>query len=359
MQGASKMQVNSLIKSASIQGDKVLIICPKTGIQSHIILPACPGKILSYQHPLAEYSVAKEIVTEGIDYLRKLDISILAGLILTIYHRHELLAYGRETAIEENKILQTAGIEILIKALSISRQFNPVILTYAPQFSLDWSTHSSSVSIASSFLSYLKQIEDIIHPPVYTKAEISTLPAKLRLLSSAKKPTKDFEEEFRRIKAEAKLILQDTLIDAKFKAYLDQIFTKRNLLLINDDLRAKIASKCSTVGLDRLAEIISKTIDPCTDIFAGVDSAFESASEIFSQKPKKSLAQILEEKRAREHRGFIKQTEQEPAIPAEAELEDQNQDQDDPYQIEDEYLDPSEDAIEEEYRDWREEHGTF
>lgn len=311
-------QITAPTLAASYKVNQVLVICPKTGIQSSLVVEACPGKVLEHKHPLSDYAVAKEIVAEGIAYLRKLEPSLLAGLILTIYRRFDLIARGRETAIEENRLLQSAGIEVLIQALSLSRQFTETRLEYAPQFSLDWATYQNAPNLASSFLSYTRTIGDLINPPAQTKTEINTLPAKLKLLTSTSRPPKSFEEEFKRVKAEAKLILQDIILESKLKAYLIQIFTKRNLLLINDELRAKIAAKLDILNHSRLASLVRDTIDPTADIFASVDSALESGLESMN-RPKKSLAEIIAEKKAKESRGFIKM-EKESEEPKESEI---------------------------------------
>jgi hypothetical protein len=107
--------------------------------------------------------------------------------------------------------------------------------------------------------------------------------------------------------------------------------------------------------------MIQDTIDPCADLFASVDSALESASDGFSAKPKRTLAEIIAEKKAKAHRGFIEREEpieaseasEAPIHPLDQLVEDTEGTEDpfyedDPFGIEDEeaFIDSTEDMLE-------------
>lgn len=283
---------------SSLHCTQVECICPITGIVCTINQATLPNTSFTYTHPLAIFENASKILSyhyEVPHYLQKLDEQILAGLVLSIYKHHDLIVPHKESSLEANLLLRSAGKELLINLLTLSRDFTSILLRYAPSFSLDWATHGQAQSLAESIQSYLNILRNIVHPPIRTKSEISTMPKKLALLTDKKQA--NFEEHFKLVKREAKEILADTLLPPRLASVLNQVFSKRNLLLINDEQRALLADKCKAIGLKRIAFLLTDTIDPTADIFASVDSALEKASESFSDKPKRTLAEILAAKR--------------------------------------------------------------
>lgn len=272
------------------------ITCPITGITFTISEPAIPGYIFNHLHPLASFEEASKVIHQNLKALKSLDQQILAGLVISIYKHWSLLDTKKLSGLEANLILRGAGHEILLECLNLSKSFTPIILRFAPSYSLDWQTHQDSQSIAESLQAYLTILRNIVYPPIHSKAEINTLPRKLEAIISKK--AEDFETQFKAIKKEANQIISDTLLPPKLQAVLRQVFAKRNLLLINDEQRDLLAGKCRAIGLTKLATFITETFDPMADVFDSVDSALEKASDSFSQVPKKSLAEILAAKKA-------------------------------------------------------------
>jgi len=330
------MQIKPSIKTAQ-PNQQVLVVCPYTGIASALTLCEIPGKVLEAKHPLAEFAVAKEIVKEGVAYLRKLEPSILSGLMLSIYKHYGLIHFGRESAIEQNTLLQSAGTECLIRALSLSRAFTVKNLEYIPEFSLDWSTHASAYSLAESLFSYIRLIQDSIFPPAQTKAEIDTTSIKLKKLVSTKKPASNFDAEFKAAKVEAKVLIQASLLEQKFKGFLIQLFSGKNLLMINDELRAKVVARLEANNEARLAEIVRDMVDPFINVEA-FDDAFDRASDSFTPRPKRSLADIL----------AAKQAKAQPKQLVEEAEESQSEEDDFGLAEESSFIDPTEDSIIEE-----------
>lgn len=273
------------------------VTCPITGITFTISEPAIPGYIFNHLHPLASFEEASKVIHQSAPVsLKSLDQQILAGLVISIYKHWALLDTKKLSGLEANLILRGAGPELLLECLNLSKSFTPIILRFAPSYSLDWQTHQDSQSIAESLQAYLTILRNIVHPPIHSKAEINTLPRKLEAIISKK--AEDFETSFKAIKKEANQIISDTLLPPKLQAVLRQVFAKRNLLLINDEQRDLLAGKCRAIGLTKLATFITETFDPMADVFDSPESALERASDSFSQVPKKSLAEILAAKKA-------------------------------------------------------------
>jgi hypothetical protein len=316
------------------------------------MIPAINGRCLSYRHPLSAFQPAKEIAEEGIAYLSKLNLEILAGIWLTIYRHYELVAPCKMSAIEQNKLLQSAGYEQLIQAIRVGLQITHDNKDLLPAFSLDWATHKDAASLTSSLYSFTRTVRDIVAPPAYVPSNQDTIQvSSIKLTKGELKRTKagkltlsdverEFEAEFQAGKRKAKDLLNSSevvsLIDAPFLAFLKQLIAGRNLIAINEGLRGKIYDRLSQIGntqIDILAEIIKASHNPY-DIFASVDDALERASDSFTgaTRPKKTLAEILADKREKQAR--------------EARLaagEDNTDDEDFEQDSEEAYIDPLED----------------
>lgn len=94
------------------------ITCRHTGIQGTIDLPAVKGKALEYTHPLSSIeSVYQVLRTEG--YVRRLDKSILSGIIITQLKAYDLYhsAESHPTAI--NASLSISKKSELLKLITV------------------------------------------------------------------------------------------------------------------------------------------------------------------------------------------------------------------------------------------------
>lgn len=101
--------------------ETLTIVCRYTGIQARIELPRIGRLTLEYTHPLSHIDSALEASNRQ-DFLRRLDASVLAGIIITLLRHSKLLANSKDHAGAINAQLSKASRGHLIKSIELLRR---------------------------------------------------------------------------------------------------------------------------------------------------------------------------------------------------------------------------------------------
>lgn len=334
------MKLSSLSSLSSLSAtQKTLLECEKTGIVSLLILPCISSDFpsLSYAHPLSLYKNAKDFANLPLEKLELLSDDILAGLALSFLHNFSLLENNKNSGIENNLLLQSAGtlaLSYFVKALSrIKSQDRAAVL---PSFSLNITTINTKNNknesgvyhlvktyteiinnhyAPSSFLSERKQEEQ-------KKKNLESAPQsdflKMKILSITRKDSsgknasqqpkvtqRGLEESFQFNKKKGKVLLEKAIAaeqlskDSSLAKFLTILFQKRNLASLGKEKRAELISKLEEKGLSDLAHVIEVSYNPFDAIFSVTEDDLDMVSfdsDVRKVGKKFSLKELLEQK---------------------------------------------------------------
>lgn len=292
--------------------DCMIAVCDYTGIVINVEVPAIPNKALEYTSPFANFSNAQGMVYQGEKYLQKLDTQILAGLFITCYKHYNLVHTQVHNGILMNAMLRTAGKQTLIDALVFSEHLSGHRANKCPRISLDYDTYKDSNLFPAVIYEYIKTLRDVLYPPANRRIDDSDdIDTAIRKRARRSASETEYENKLATYKKEAKeilsVIIANDYISAPMVALLKQIISKRNLVTMGNELRDKVVSKLLARDIEELTSLanIIKNSKECNTVLNidNIESALDRASDHFNtnQVPKKSLAQILAEKKNKQN----------------------------------------------------------
>jgi hypothetical protein len=107
--------------AASKTTELMTIVCRCTGIKARIELPRIGNLTLEYTHPLSDINSALEASNRQ-DFLRRLDASVLAGILMTMLKHSKVLAVSKDHAAATNQNIAKASRGHLVKAIEVVRR---------------------------------------------------------------------------------------------------------------------------------------------------------------------------------------------------------------------------------------------
>jgi hypothetical protein len=299
--------------------DTMECVCSYTGIVISLEVPRIEGYAFTYQNPLSIYANVKGMIQQGISYLHKLDVQVLAGMYITAYRHYDLLeAYSPKAKISSaamNAMLRTAGKDILVEALDFVNLINSKNCSILPAMSLDYQAHKNAMNMAPAIKEYIKLLRGILFPeaiPSKDKALLATVSeenmriterndngiverrgsgsikvytGKNRRTSTLSEEEQEFEDLFKRNKKQAKLLLHEIeeqmMFSPKFIGALRHIISNRNLIMMSHSFRTQFIEKLEEKPCSVTEEMIKiiRDSENKKDIFGDIDDVAESSAE--------------------------------------------------------------------------------
>lgn len=313
------------------QHEVTALVDESNGIVCAIAMPSISEEVrsvLTWQHPLSLWHNVKGLLQQPTSWFEKLDQNILAGLFITTYNHYSLLEPYQLSGAELNAILQTASKESIIALLQLAAHFTSKNTLGVGCLVLDWQDVSQRANLTSTLVAYYKRIRPYFIRLDNSEVQDNTAQRIKRLdmlaregrqlaggtYLSGKQTLSSMEKEFdAKLKANKKelktllLVAKDSKdasgaphLTAKQLSTLQTIGTGRNLVTLNDELKAKIKAKLSALSLEWATQIV-KIIDDSHNPYdrALVEQGLERASESFSPAMQfKTIAELLAYKRS-------------------------------------------------------------
>lgn len=269
-------------------------VCEVTGIVSLLDIPAIPlpanasiasKMVLIYKHPLANLANARGLASVGLDYLRRLDTQILAGILIVLADSYDLFAYQpSDSGAQKNAILRTAGKDVIIDAiLLIEDLIHSANNRFLPRLSLLIDSDILEGQIESRLVQWLKLTAEMIYSAERidedefhgSAPEKHFKPASMRRIPRAKASTESKEakaklwaetntkwaaqREFKADKLAARKLIPalaaSNKISLKLLALIKGVFVEDTLLTMASEVRMLLASKVSDFAGSEAAAI--------------------------------------------------------------------------------------------------------
>lgn len=165
----------------AIRSQKLTVSCPNTGIVSLLEIPAIPGFSAVYSHPLSSLENARGLAQQGIDYLRKLDTQVLAGILIVLADSYELFRFQEsDSGAQKNAILRSAGKDMLIDAiLIVEHQIHNRNIQFLPKLSLVCDVYGEFGKFDVRLHQYLELLTEAIRKPDLERYDENAAPKKI------------------------------------------------------------------------------------------------------------------------------------------------------------------------------------
>lgn len=281
------------------------VVCDESGISGHLEIPLIRGYALSYTHPLSDLRNARGIAQQGKEYLRKLDIQTLAGILIILANDYNLFRYQpADTGAQKNAIVRTAGKETIITAiLVIEDSVNSGNYAYLPKLALILDTLVTVGGIQTRMQEWLKLVIAAIYRP---DTEVWDENSTAQKIARQKKMAINKEEKLAEIaqRKQTKLLKDDCKlahtcikdlykaekISPKFRMFLGNVFQEFQLLTMENGAKALLISKLDSI-VDPSA---SKLIEILKANRSGIAAKEETMNEFFElDEPKEEKIQVV------------------------------------------------------------------
>lgn len=254
LSGPERIRISRKLLIAK-QTDYLTIVCEVSGIVSLMELPAIPGYALSYEHPIALLENARGIAQQGIDYLRKLEVQTLAGILIVLANSYDLLHYQpADSGAQKNAILRTVGKDCLINAiLVIENMVHSGNYLYLPKLSLIMDTELFQNELQSRIENWLKLLVEAIYKPDlerYDEDETIFSKQQKQKQIETRKSRKELIEtkvDCRKAKNAIKDLLKQQKISVKLSQFLIMAFKETSLLTMETTMKVMLASKLEDI----------------------------------------------------------------------------------------------------------------
>lgn len=305
------------------------LVCSTTGITIGIEVPLLENVSLNYTSPFAEYANCIKIASLSQSELHALPLGLLAGIFLSIT-KHFNLVHSHDDILVTNSLLQTAGLEQLVKGIQLVRNLTDSTASYLNEINLDYEVYKDGTTdFRSPFKAHLdtwrnnltsnRVVASIANDEGIIRIKGSFTPSTLhktmtKLPQSIK--NKENKEEYADKRARAKeafRVLTIPLISLNYKKlveFLKPMLIGDNIKAINKETKEKLINRLGQAQMELPIEhqlLISEIINfvlfaTKKDIAIDSVSLLETATESF-QKPKLSLKELIAQKKARENQG--------------------------------------------------------
>lgn len=279
------------------------VVCNDSGISGALQIPYIANYALSYSHPLADISNARGIAQQGKEYLRKLDVQTLAGILIIICNDYDLFRYQpADSGAQKNAILRTAGKDLLVKAiLLVEGSVHSNNYLYLPKLSLIMDSTVTQGGIANRIHQWLALLVEAIYKPDVEEYDENLTVRKIQKIkaaSDAKAELLERRAEKRNqqaLKADCKvaqLLVKDlykqSQIVGKFKIFLQNVFTEFSLTTMESGAKFLLISKLETI----VAVEAKKLIDILETDRSGLTTQKDILDEIM-ETPTESAVYIV------------------------------------------------------------------
>jgi len=285
---------------------KLTVNCPVTGVTSLMEVPAIPGYSLIWTSPLASLENCRGMVSIGIDYLRKLDTQILAGLLIVLADDYDLLRYQpADSGAQKNAIIRTAGKDTIISVLlTIENYVHSGNAPFLPKLSLIMDAKVEQSGIEFNMTEWIKTVATYILKADYSEEELednyySLAPTKTISVPSIKKASnaeaaaikykkqkryeqqKEYNNDIKISIALLKTLCKEETISPKLSALLKGIFNGDTLLTMDPTMKGLVASKMTTFTSPSASKLIAILEKPYALLFSnGLDTLEETTDNL-------------------------------------------------------------------------------
>lgn len=248
------------------------VVCDESGISGHLEIPFINGYALSYLHPLSDLRNARGIAQQGKDYLRKLDIQTLAGILIILANDYNLFRYQpSDSGAQKNAIVRTAGKETIITAiLVIEDSVNSGNFSYLPKLALIMDSVIQVGGICGRMQEWLKLvIASIYRPDTEAYDENATVQRALKIQKAAiskeeklaeiaqRKAQKLLKDDCKAAYALIRELYKAEKISPKFRVFLGTVFQEFQLLTMENGAKALLISKLDSIVSPETTKLIA------------------------------------------------------------------------------------------------------
>lgn len=301
---------------------KLLAVCEITGLAITIGAPAC-SLAMEYKNPLAEIKNILSLI-EG-KALHSLENEILAGILLALLKRSNLIE-GKLSSVEQNAILQTASRKTLIDSIELLARISKNKALICPRLSLD--SHIliedktfENVLVSKLLINFLSIIKERLFGEIYLDSSRTSALTFTSFTSPKTKKggtalTPEVKAELRnRIEA----LKEENTVSDKILSLLKISLTGDNLLSlladggIGDKIieKLKLYDSAASISVVEALIAIKKNLTAKDTAQQYFTKDFSSVSDASISKSRKTLAEILAEKKASKVSTEIKEIKEE------------------------------------------------
>lgn len=264
---------------------KLLAVCNVTGIAVTIDAPAIPGLCLEYTNPLAHSQNFLSLADQPASTLHTLESPILAGLLLAIMNRWELLV-GEESSAERNLLLQRlppASLIQFIKFFAANLSTDRAKYSSLPRFHLQskevgregtsttYASLKAYVDTCRNILCYTATEKEAKLDALYALVEVAhnkNLSLHEKMLADAKKKAARSlqqvrEDNLKRARTLTKELMSTELLSDKLAHLLKTVLSGDTIFTIEATTRSRICEalrKRNNAQCNELASIISNHV---------------------------------------------------------------------------------------------------
>lgn len=277
--------------------DAIECVCDITGIVSILEIPRIPSVVLSYSHPLSILENARGIAMQGKDYLNKLEVQILSGILIVLAEDYDLFRYSPiYNGAQKNALLRTVSKDILIDAiLFIENYVNSNNSRFFPalSFLLDSDNLQLQNAMQARISEWLKACAERFYKPdtrEYDEAVAVKKSIKPKRLSAVNRENAKIRKEFKVwVKATKPAIIklhQASKISIKLKTFLLALLDENNLKTVDPTMFSLILQKLNQTEIE-VATSIALAMDSHRDKLLSIDEGVSLDEEVesFSEMP--------------------------------------------------------------------------
>lgn len=277
--------------------DTIECVCDITGIVSILEIPRIPSVVLSYSHPLSILENARGIAMQGKEYLNKLEVQILSGILIVLAEDYDLFRYAPTyNGAQKNALLRTVSKDILIDAILFIETFvnsNNSRFFPALSFLLDSDNLQLQNAMQARISEWLKACAERFYKPDirdYDEAVTVSKSIKPKLISAVNREHAKIRKEFKVwVKATKPAIIklqQASKISVKLKTFLLALLDENNLKSVDPTMFSLILQKLNQTGID-VATSIALAMDSHRDKLLSIDEGVSLDDEVesFSEMP--------------------------------------------------------------------------
>ena len=295
---------------------QVTVTCPETGIVSQLNIPAIPGHALIWTSPLSSLANCRGIAQQGVEYLKRLDTQVLAGIAITLAEPYELFRFAPyDSGAQKNAILRTSTKRFLIDAIiMIEERIHSQNARYLPPLNLHFDKLLAEQGVESRMKGWLNAVADAIRDPDISELDLSAKPQfpirpvyerdtnahySLMAKSELEAAKKQFKADKVAGKELIKRLAKEETIPGKFQGFLNMLFSDEGLTLAAPEMLGLVSTKLESFASfskeKSAARELVKIIRRDRRILAmGLDQVIEQIKSKEAQNEAKKTTSIVE-----------------------------------------------------------------
>lgn len=331
----NKDQISLTVQQAAQANSKhsAIACCAISGMSfSFPGLPLVDGQALVIESPLKRWTNVRGYCRRPLPWLEKQGHNFLAGLVLAGLGKWDLVSLGEGSAVEANAVLSQSATQSLCTIVQWIGKMDDKNVLGLPVLVMEWQEVKHEKFNATSFLeAYVQRLKpyfDAEHKAQLRIMEVKKakiddlmdqaltrmgrkLPGAVYL--SAAETYKEKQREAEEAIKQAKKLIKATLdtpvndwLGDNMRNMLHTLTQGQNLVVLHDELRAKIVARLKELGQSALAEAISKAKNP-HDIFAQASKELDRASDAFGPAAQQADAKAEDQHQTKHQAKSIKE----------------------------------------------------